>query len=426
MRMMVAAEYNASLPSGWLRRYSALMVRAIALALMALIVSVVFFRSAPARAEPPNGKATPVYVLSVWTNDVDDQADALTQALRSRVRQSPGWSLAETNQSFETLSLALRCPPTPNQSCLDRIGDQLHADHYVWGTMAREKAGEVSAELRLWSRGKPQVEATEMFSDNLKDPGDEALRAVAGRLFAKLTSSGTTGSLVVHAGTAAGAVLVDGVVKGKLDGGVARIDVPEGAHTISVRVAGFSAPSQAVNLQDGGEAEISFALSPAESAPGAEATPEASQEPAEKKPFPVRKVLGYSVVVVGVGFLVAAGIEGAGWLSDKSQSDQDRNSVPNNVADVCSPGVTLEPQALAKAADACQKTNSASNAVKLGWIFAGIGAVLAGTGIWLVVGDHGSDAAAEPTAKAAAPRPRFDVLPALGPRAGSLDVRMTF
>ena len=73
-----------------------------------------------------------------------------------------------------TLSLALRCPPTPNQSCLDRIGDQLHADHYVWGTMAKEKAGEVSAELRLWSRGKPQVEASEMYSDNLKDPGDEA------------------------------------------------------------------------------------------------------------------------------------------------------------------------------------------------------------------------------------------------------------
>ncbi len=422
---MVAAEYIASLPSGWLRRYSALMVRAIALALMALIVSVVFFRSAPARAEPPNGKATPVYVLSIWTNDVDDQADALTQALRSRVRQSTGWSLAETTQSFETLSLALRCPPTPNQSCLDRIGDQLHADHYVWGTMAREKAGEVSAELRLWTRGKPQIEASEMFSDNLKDPSDEALRAVAGRLIAKLTSNGTTGSLVVHAGTAAGAVLIDGVTKGKLDGGVARIDVPEGAHTISVRVAGFTAPPAAVNLQDGGEAEISFALTPADSGSGAGAAPEASQDSVEKKPFPVRKVVGYSAVVVGVGFLVAAGIEAAGWLSDKNQSDQDRNNVPNSVTDVCSPGVALQPQAQAAAADACQQTNSATHAVTLGWIFAGVGAVVAGTGIWLVVSDHSADAAPEPTAKAT-PRPRFEVLPSLGARAGSLDVRMTF
>ena len=396
------------------------MVRAIALALMALVVSLVLFRSSPALAEPPNGKATPVYVLSVWTNDVDDQADALTQAMRSRVRQAPGWSLAETNQSFETLSLALRCPPTPNQSCLDRIGDQLHADHYIWGTMAKEKAGEVSAELRLWSRGKPQVEASEMYSDNLKDPGDEALRAVAGRLFAKMTSSGATGTLVIHAGTASGSVLVDGVTKGKLDGGVARIDIPEGAHTVVVRVPGFTAPSQAVTLQDGGEAEMSFALSPAETSPGAGGATEAPQEPVEKKPFPVRKVIGYSVVVVGVGFLVAAGIEGANWLSDKNASDQDRNSVPSDVTDVC------QMQVNQAAADACQKSTDASHAVKLGWIFAGVGAVLAGTGIWLVVGDHSGDQPPEPSAAKAYPRPRFDVLPSLGPRAGSLDVRMTF
>jgi hypothetical protein len=400
------------------------MVRAIALALMALVVSLVFFRSVPALAEPPNGKATPVYVLSIWTNDVDDQADALTQALRSRVRQSPGWSLAETNQSFETLSLALRCPPTPNQSCLDRIGDQLHADHYIWGTMAKEKAGEVSAELRLWVRGKPQVEASEMFNENLKDPGDEALRAVAGRLFAKLTSSGTTGTLVVHAGTASGSVLIDGVAKGKLDGGIARVDIPEGSHTVAVRVTGFTAPSQAITLQDGGEAEISFALSPAESNPGAAGAAEQPMEPVEKKPFPVRKVVGYSVVAVGVGFLVAAGIEGANWLSDKNKSDQDRTSVPNDVTDVCSPGVPLNAAALQAATDACDRSTKASHAVTLGWIFTVVGAVLAGTGIWLVVGDHGGDATAEPTAKAT--RPRFNVLPAFGARAGTLDVRLTF
>ncbi len=385
------------------------MVRAIALALMALVVSLVLLQSAPALAEAPNGKATPVYVLSVWTNDVDDQADALTQALRSRVRQSPGWSLAETNQSFETLSLALRCPPTPNQSCLDRIGDQLHADHYVWGTMAREKAGEVSAELRLWSRGKPQIEASETFSDNLKDPGDEALRSVAGRLFSKLTSSGATGTLVVHAGTSTGSVLVDGVPKGKLDGGVARVDIPEGGHTVVVRVPGFTAPSQAVTLQDGGEAEISFALSPAEGGAAA-GTPDQPQEPVEKKPFPTRKVIGYATVVVGVGFLVAAGYEGTKWLSDKNASDQDRNNVPANVTNVCSPGVTLEPSAQNAANDACGKSNDASSAVKLGWIFAGVGAVVAGTGIWLVVGDHGDGDAAEPVAKTP-PRPKFDVLP---------------
>jgi len=400
------------------------MVRAIALALMALVVSLVLLQSSPAQAEPPNGKATPVYVLSLWTNDVDDQADALTQALRSRVRQAPGWSLAETNQSFETLSLALRCPPTPSPSCLDRIGDQLHADHYVWGTMAKEKAGEVSVDLRLWSRGKPQLEANETYSDNLKDPGDEALRAVAGRLFGKLTSNGTTGTLVVHAGTGPGSVLVDGATKGSLVAGVARFDVAEGSHTVVVRVDGFTAPSQQVSLEQGGEAEITFALLPAEGAPGAAGSGEVAQDTTEKKPFPVRKFIGYTTVIVGVGFLVAAGYEGTKWLGDKNDSDQDRNSVPSSVSDVCTPGVSLAPEAQNAATDACNKSTNASSAVKLGWIFAGVGAVLAGTGIWLVVGDHSGEPATEPSAKAN--RPRFDILPALGPHAGNLDVRMTY
>lgn len=397
------------------------MIRAIALALMALVVSVVLLLAVPARAEPANGKATPVYVLSVWTNDVDDQADALTQALRSRVRQAPGWSLVETNQSFETLSLALRCPPTPNQSCLDRIGDQLHADHYIWGTMAKEKSGEVDAELRLWTRGKPQIEASESYSDNLKDASDDSLRAVAGRLFAKLTSSGTTGTLVIHAGTAAGAVLVDGVTKGKLDAGVARLDVAEGSHTVAVKVPGFTAPTQSVTLEVGGEAEMSFALTPVDAAP---ASVEPAPEPvraSEGKPFPVRKVIGYVVVAAGAGFLVAAGIEGANWLSDKNQSDKDRNSVPNNVTDVCAPTTNTF------AMDACKQSNDASKRAKLGWIFTGVGAVLAGTGIWLVVGDHSGDPPVDATTARAVPaRPKWDLIPSFGPGAGNVDFRLTF
>jgi hypothetical protein len=394
----------------------AVMVRVFALALLALAACFAA-RSQPAWAEPANGKATPVYVLSVWTNDVDDQADALTQALRSRVRQAPGWSLTESNQSFETLSIALRCPPTPNQACLDRIGDQLHADHYIWGTMSKEHSGEVTAELRLWTRGKPQIEASESYNENLKDASDDALRAVAGRLIAKLTSNGTTGTLVVHAGAANGSVVVDGAVKGRLKDGIARISVSEGTHTVVVHVDGFTAPSQSVSLTDGGDADMTFALSPAVAASADEPAPEQAQGPG--KPFPTRKVIGYTVVVIGAGFLVAGGIEGAGWLSDKSDSDQDRSSVPNTVTDVCA-GAPVN----AAAADACQKSKDASSAAKLGWIFAGVGAVLAGTGIWLVVGDHSGEAASDTTAKAT--RPKFDVLPALGAHAGSVDVRMTF
>ncbi len=139
-----------------------------------------------------------------------------------------------------------------------------------------------------------------------------------------------------------------------------------------------------------------------------------AQEPTEKKPFPVRKVVGYSIVVLGVASLVAAGFEGVSWLSDKNKSDQDRNSVPSNVTDVCNPGM-LDDAAVLAAADACKQSHNASSAVKFGWIFTGIGAVLAGTGIWLVVGDHSNDAP-EPMAKAKGPK--FDFLPVAGPHRG--------
>ena len=89
------------------------MVRVFALALFALVASFVV-GSQPAWAEPANGKATPVYVLSVWTNDVDDQADALTQALRSRVRQAPGWSIRYRISSMANAPANLE---TPSDTC---------------------------------------------------------------------------------------------------------------------------------------------------------------------------------------------------------------------------------------------------------------------------------------------------------------------
>ena len=166
--------------------------RAFGLALLA--AAALGAASRPAHAEPPSAKATPVYVLSLWTDDADDQADALTQALRSRVRQAQGWSLLETPQSFETLAIALKCPPKPDAPCLQRIADQLHADHYVWGTMARKKgAGEVTADVHLWSRGKGDADANETYTDNLKDASDESLRQIAARLFGKLTGGAPPG-----------------------------------------------------------------------------------------------------------------------------------------------------------------------------------------------------------------------------------------
>jgi hypothetical protein len=379
-------------------------------ALTVLTASVLGLAVSPARAEPPNGRATPVYILTLWTDDADDQADALTQALRSRVRQASGWSLLETNQSFETLSIALKCPPKPDSGCLQRIGDQLHADHYVWGTMGKKRApGEVIADLHLWVRGKSSSEASETYSDNLKDASDESLRAVAARLFGKLTASSAPGVIVVRAGRSTGSVLVDGVEKASLDGGTARLEVPAGMHTVAVKVAGFEAPGQSTEVTGGSERELSFSLNPSRQA----------AEPGEARPsssFPVTKILGYSALVAGVGFLVAGGVEGLNWINDSNASSNDRNSVPKSVTDVCQ-------YPSQQAMDACKQSNDAKTVSTLAWVFGGVGAVLVGTGVVLVTSDHGSH---ETHRDASSAPPSVQVLPEVGPRAGSLSVRVRF
>jgi hypothetical protein len=398
----------------------------IALAICASILGVCGI----ARAEPPSSRATPVYVLSVWTNDADDQAEALTQQLRSRVRQVAGWSLLETTQSFETLAIALRCPPTPNQSCLDRIGEHLHADHYVWGTMAKEKAGEVSADIRLWSRGKPSVEASETYSDNLKDASDDTLRAIAGKLIAKVLGSAPTGVLVVHAGTGKGAVLVDGASKGQLDDGNARLNVPVGQHTISVRLSGFEADSKPVTIVEGTEEEVTVSLSAVSHEPSEAPAQEAEPAPEHKgSAFPLRKVLTYSAFVAGGILILGAVAEGIVWENDKSGSNNDRSNIPASVTDVCNPPPGQPQSVLSAAQDACSKNSSATGASTGAWVFGAVGVGLIATGVVLLVTDPGHPAATEPAQASARPRatrPSVDVVPTFGPHVSGLGVRVTF
>lgn len=167
------------------------MSRAIRLGAPLLPVLALLLAGPSALAESAGPTAVPVYVLTIWTEDADDQAESLTQALRWSVRQTRGWSLLDSSQSFETLAIALKCPARPDPACLLRIGDQLKADHYVWGTMDRKRAprGHVNADLHMWARDKPDAAAAQTYSDSLKDPADGALRAIASELFDKLASS---------------------------------------------------------------------------------------------------------------------------------------------------------------------------------------------------------------------------------------------
>ncbi len=349
------------------------MTRSLFFGRAALLALSLGLATRAARADSPGPNAVPVCVLTLWTEDADDQADALTRALRSRVQQTPGWSLQDASQSFETLSIALKCPPKPDAACLLRIGDQLKAAHYVWGTMERKKGtqGEVSATLHMWARGKLGVEAHGVFADTLKDPGDEVLQQIAGELFGQLA----------------------GIVP-QPPGKPAPL-APEGAPVVP------AAPPER-GTQPGAGA-MGTDLPPTESG----------------GKFSARTALAYSTLALGLGFVVGAVVEAANWVSDSNASTQDRQSISASVTDVCAE--PANPAAL----DACNKSSDAQKASALGWVFGGVGVGLVATGVWLIVTDHPARAHAADEARVVA-KPHLDIEPSLGPRSGALRLRVTF
>ncbi len=388
------------------------MFRVLASACSVLVVIViVVFAPVPAWAQTPTGTPQPLYVLAIQTDDADDEADGLTQALRSFVRDMPGWSLADTTQSFETLAIALRCPQTPDAACLQRIGDQLGAAHYVWGTLARVQKGQVSVELHLWRRGEAGVVASAAYSDVLKDTNDPRLRAIAKSLFEKLTGTKPTGAIVIHAGASEGDVVVDDVERGSLKAGTARVVVFEGTHTVEIRGPGRHQPLRTVAVTGGAEREVDLTPPPSHELPQ---TPMAEGSSTSY----MKPLLGYSAVAIGASLIVVSVIEGLNWQSDKNASDQDRGNVPNTVHDVCSdPGS-------AAAQDACDKSRDAKTVSTLGWAFGVAGVAFAVTGlVLLATPSHGAERSA---ARAPAAHRSIEILPQIGQKVQSIDVRWSF
>ncbi|HEX4514064.1 MAG TPA: hypothetical protein VH054_11020, partial [Polyangiaceae bacterium] len=196
-------------------------------------------------------KPVTVHVIALDSDDAsEDQADALTAAMRQRVRNAPSLQLAESNQSLATLLPALKCPTRPDSACLQRIGDQLKTDRFFWGNVVKATmAHQVVAEVHLWTRGKPEQVAKETYSDNLKDQNDDALKRIAGQLFERLTGQATQGTIIVHAiGAPAGTVLVDGKAAQPLDHGQATLLLTSGSHSIDVQADGMTTTAQTVNV----------------------------------------------------------------------------------------------------------------------------------------------------------------------------------
>lgn len=386
---------------------------AVACGLCVLALSLVWPRLA--RAEPPSPRAVPAHVLGIDSDDAEDQADALTGALRSRVRSAPGWSLQETQHSLGMLTAALRCPAKPDAPCLQKIGDQLRTDRFVWGVVTKAPGNQITAEIHLWSRGKPDASTKETYSDNLKDQNDETLRRIATRILDKISGSPTSGTVTVHAGDSEGVVWIDGQKKRALDHGTATIDLPPGTYSVEVRAQGFATARQdGVVVAAGSDTSVPVKLSPEVATEAAPTSPGGGTD--------VKRIVGWSLVGVGVVAGIVAGVEAGQFFSAKSTLDSDREQVPSSVSNVCASDV-FSPAATA----ACSKFNEAQTDRVVGVLLGIVGAASVTAGVVLLVTDHPREGSSSPSPSARAETPAFRILPYASPKGGGgLNVALTF
>lgn len=253
-----------------------------------------------AQAAEPGPDTLPIHVISVQTPDADDQAEALTKALRQAVRAMPGWSLADGDYSLEVLALSLKCPEPPDAGCQSRIADQIRTDRYVWGILSKGKAGNVSGELNFWVRGKGTTKVPVNYSANLTEAEDESLKKIAADTVNKLTGGPPKGEVKVKAGNVAGQVFIDGQPIGALTAGEGTFFVPSGSHQIVVKAPGYSDVSTSITVKPNAPTDV--VVSPV-TAP-------------DTTPTNWKRIGGFAGIGAGVAF---AAVGAVGWAKVAGQ-----------------------------------------------------------------------------------------------------------
>ena len=221
----------------------------------------------PVAASEPGPDALPMSVIAIQTNDADDQAEALSKALRTAVRTLPGWSLAAGDYSLEVLTLSLKCADPPDADCQSRIAEQLKTERFVWGTLSKEGAN-VRGSIHFWTRGKGTTDASVNYSANLTEANDDALRRIAEETMTQLTGGPPKGPLHVRAGTGVGQVFVDGQPVGALQAGDGRFFVPTGPHRVTVKASNYLDVEGQVAVNATTGAEIALTMVPDSSGRG--------------------------------------------------------------------------------------------------------------------------------------------------------------
>lgn len=373
-------------------------MRAPRLGLALTTVAALAAGSATAFAAEPGPDTLPISVIAIQTDVADDQAEALTKALRNAVRAIPGWSLGEGDFSLEVLTLSLKCAEPPDASCQSRIADQIKSDRYVWGTI-QKKGTNVHGTLNFWVRGKGTSKVPVDYTANLTESSDETLKKIAGQAINELTGGPPKGGVHIKAGDLQGQVFVDGQPLGALKSGDGTFMIPSGPHKITVKAPGYAdVESQVVVKPTGAPVEVTLVPIQNEA----------------KTPVNWRKVGGFASIGVGV----AAGVVGiVGALQVNSSATDDAykayagSTKTTNVCTAAAP-TGIRPDVTVESLCSKGKTGELLQAIMFP-----VAAVAGGLGIYLI-----ATSASAPKS----PKTGFKFDPQVGLDGGKLDVTYTW
>ena len=339
----------------------------------ALVIGALTLAASAAHADAPGPGVPPIQVIAVRSDDAEDQADALTAALRNRVRALRGYSLGDGDYALEVLTLGLKCGEVPDEACQAKIGNQIHADRFVWGSVKRSKsARQVVAELHLWTRGRPSTKSEFTFSDNLTAPGDDGLRRLVDEALAVLLE---------------------------------RQKAPAAAATARTTAPKTTPPATSAPATPD---------PPADGAAGADANDSSGSN--------LHSTLGWTGVGVGSA-LIAAGIFSVVRVSSIESDDsveRYRQGFHTDV-DSCQQAEAGVPSRVPGAATPTEMQDFCSTAKTfqvLEYVFFGLGAITAGTGIYLLATDSNTTAARSKT--------HFAVTPPIGHAGGRVEFGFRF
>lgn len=381
----------------------------------ALALGSVFAGSAA--AAPPGPNVAPLPVVGIASEDAHEQAAALTQALRSSVRASQGFSLPEREFSLEVLSLTLGCGDVPDAACLHKIADEIQAERYVWGTMRRVPGSrDVVVDLHLFERELPGGTLQLRYADNLVEGSDEVLKQLAASAIQKLTGGAPRGTLQLKAVSTSGEIYVDGHWLGRLEDGGALLRLAPGEHYVEVHGdAGLETGSIVVRPNE----TVQLVLSS-----GRPVEPHLQLELDSRRDW--RTTAGWIGVGVGGG-LVVGGIFSAlkvSNLQDDYGFQQYRMgfSGSENVCSAARDGRRATVEGAATPRRVVEICDEADTYTTLQYVFFGTGAAFIGAGAALLIWDALDGNKTEMGSRAR----NIAVVPSVGPYGGALDLHMTF